>query len=270
MRSRDERVYALRNLLEVFPDASQLCNRQPLTGLLREVLGENAGLVRGLFFDKPPERSWSLPWHKDLTIAVRDNHLAPAQFRHPTRKAGVPHVEAPRCVLESMLTLRIHLDDATEENGALRVMPGSHRLAEVATQHEQVGTLMTARAGDVLAMRRVQFEGSVPFYKATGGNALLSLLDSTLTGAAGTQALAAISNPGLANLRRVTVSGFGMALDDTSKANIDVPAGVAASLERERSATLDEATRTAEDERRRLLARARDEVEAQRSRWRVS
>src|SRR5262249_56828349 len=99
----------------------------PLPDLLQAVLGPDFGLVRVLFFDKPPGQSWALPWHKDLTIAVRDNRLPSTHFGKPTRKAGVPHVEAPREVLEAMLTLRVHLDDVSEENGPLQVLPGSHR-----------------------------------------------------------------------------------------------------------------------------------------------
>jgi hypothetical protein len=41
-------------------------------------------------------------------------------------KVGVPHVEAPEWLLEKMLTMRLHLDDMTEENGPLKVLPGSH------------------------------------------------------------------------------------------------------------------------------------------------
>ena len=83
--------------------------------------------MRILFFDKPPRQTWALPWHKDLTVSVRDNRLPSRHFNKPTRKAGVPHVEAPLSVLESMLTARLHLDDATAENGPLKVVPGSHR-----------------------------------------------------------------------------------------------------------------------------------------------
>ena len=82
-----------------------------------------------------------------------------------------------------------------------------------------------ANTNNVLTMRRVQFEGRVPFYVAKGGHAMLCLLDSTLTGT-GTPTLPAITSGGLVNLRRVTVTGFGLALDDTSKANADLPAGV--------------------------------------------
>src|SRR5215471_18333805 len=119
IRSRESHVYAARNLLELWPPTSTVWRRHPLPGLLRAVLGPPFGLVRCLFFDKPPEQSWSLPWHKDLTIAVREHVADNSRFTKPTRKAGVPHVVAPRDVLDRMLTLRIHLDDITEKNGPM-------------------------------------------------------------------------------------------------------------------------------------------------------
>ncbi len=130
LRSRG-RTYGARNLLQAFPPVVDLVQRPVLRDLLTSVLGGTAGIVRGLFFDKPPDRSWSLPWHKDKTIAVKRNDLPSSQFRNPTFKAGVPHVEAPESRLENMLTLRIHLDPMTEENGPLSVIPGSH----LATRH---------------------------------------------------------------------------------------------------------------------------------------
>jgi hypothetical protein len=72
LRSRGS-AYGARNLLETFPEAAELVRQPVLREFARAVLGEPAGLVRGLYFDKPPERSWSLPWHKDRTIAVKDN-----------------------------------------------------------------------------------------------------------------------------------------------------------------------------------------------------
>src|SRR4029077_6153806 len=111
-----------------------------------QVLGPSAGLVRGLYFDKPPEQSWALPFHRDKTIAVRDNRKLGAGFPNPTMKAGVPHVEAPDYILERMLTLRIHLDPMTLENGPLSLMPGSHR-----PENASAETVMPlGSAGDVL------------------------------------------------------------------------------------------------------------------------
>jgi ectoine hydroxylase-related dioxygenase (phytanoyl-CoA dioxygenase family) len=94
-----------------------------------------------------------LAWHKDLTIAVRDNRLPSQQFLRPTVKAGVPHVEAPIGLLQQMLTLRIHLDEVTHENGPLRVIPGSHRSGKENIETSTPPRVIHAQAGDVLAMR---------------------------------------------------------------------------------------------------------------------
>jgi hypothetical protein len=153
LRSRGV-VYGARNVLDLYPPAKDLWQVPVLVDLLSAVLGPNFGLVRALYFDKPPARSWSLAWHKDLTIAVTDNSLASQHFCKPTLKAGVPHVEAPAKVLEIMLMLRIHLDDSTAANGPLQVIPGSHRSGK----HIDSGSAASpvtifAHRGDVLAMR---------------------------------------------------------------------------------------------------------------------
>jgi hypothetical protein len=153
IRSRQGSVYAARNVLDWFPAACELWRIGPLIDLLRQTLGDDYGLVRALYFDKPPERTWALPWHKDLTIAVAEHQPHSAAFTHPTRKAGVAHVEAPVELLERMLTLRIHLDEVTEENGPLRVAPGSHRTGKLMPVDGHDEKCIFAEAGDVLSMR---------------------------------------------------------------------------------------------------------------------
>jgi hypothetical protein len=156
IRSSRELIYAARNLLRVWPAALELAWTPAIRRAVTEILGPRAGLVRGLFFDKPPGRSWSLPWHKDMTIAVRDNRLPSQQFRKPTTKAGVPHVEAPEWLLQEMLTARIHLDDVTEDNGPLVVVPASHHTGkeplDVAANDPRIRSILVS-AGDVLLMR---------------------------------------------------------------------------------------------------------------------
>ena len=149
LQSRGQ-IYGSRNLLETFPEIASLMRHPSLRKFSTAVLGADAGVVRALYFDKPPNRSWSLPWHKDRTIAVKRNDLPTELFHKPTAKAGVPHVEAPPSVLEKMLTIRIHLDAMTATNGPLYVIPGSH--LGVGEGHEDPVELH-AEIGDVLAMR---------------------------------------------------------------------------------------------------------------------
>jgi len=158
LRRHTGAIYGARNLLDIFPTAQTLWQKEPLVRLMTTLLGSRFGLVRGLFFDKSPESNWSLPWHQDLTIAVLDNTLPTTLFKNPTRKAGVPHVEAPLEILEQMLTLRIHLDDVTPDNGPLRVLAGSH-LANAPSASDREVTIL-AKGGDVLAMRPLLYHCS--------------------------------------------------------------------------------------------------------------
>lgn len=141
------RVSGARNLLRLWPGVVELARRPGLLGPLFDVLGTGSGVVRALFFDKPPGHGWALPWHKDRNVAVQ-THGPLGRFTKPTVKARVPHVEAPADLLDRMLTARVHLDEVTPENGPLRVIPGSHRGDE---SRPPVDVL--CRAGDVLLMR---------------------------------------------------------------------------------------------------------------------
>ena len=152
IRGGEGTVFAARNVLRLWPLAASVWHRPALLGVLTAALGEDFGLVRPLYFDKPPGHSWALPWHKDLTVAVRDNRIGGSHFARPTRKAGVPHAEAPTHLLEDMLTARIHLDNVTDENGPLKVVPGSHREGKSLRLDGPVVTLHAA-AGDVLLIR---------------------------------------------------------------------------------------------------------------------
>jgi ectoine hydroxylase-related dioxygenase (phytanoyl-CoA dioxygenase family) len=97
-----------------------------LLDLVEPVLGPGSFAVRGLLFDKTEGANWGVPWHQDLTIAVRRRVESPG-YGPWTVKAGITHVRPPIGVLEGMLTLRVHLDDCGRGRGPLRVVPGSHR-----------------------------------------------------------------------------------------------------------------------------------------------
>lgn len=132
-------------------------------GLVRhasDVLGKSARAVKLTVFDKTPSANWHVPWHQDLTITVREKKEVKG-FGPWSVKGGLPHVQPPADVLEGIVALRLHLDDTGVDNGALRVMPGTHRLGKLSTE-------------DVQQQRKEQEEISCPV--AEGGAMLMSPL----------------------------------------------------------------------------------------------
>ena len=120
------RVVGGRNLLTHWSGWPEIVDVPVMQNLVEELLGKSACVVRILYFDKPPGEGWSLAMHKDRTIAVKQHFDPPAPFAKPTKKAGVPHVEATEELLGRMLTLRLHLDAMHDDNGPLVVVPRSH------------------------------------------------------------------------------------------------------------------------------------------------
>ncbi|BCM92249.1 hypothetical protein IAD21_04128 [Abditibacteriota bacterium] len=116
--------HALRGLLD-FEWVRELAQSETIRSIMEPVLGKECFAVRGIFFDKIPRANWLVPPHQDLSIAVMEKGEA-SGFGPWSRKEGVVHVQPPRTVLENMATIRLHLDDCDETNGALRVVAGSH------------------------------------------------------------------------------------------------------------------------------------------------
>jgi ectoine hydroxylase-related dioxygenase (phytanoyl-CoA dioxygenase family) len=113
-----------RNLLDE-PVVHLLANSAEIRSLVEPILGERAFVVRGILFDKTEGANWKVPWHQDVTIAIKDR-VDIDGFGPWSIKQGVHHVQPPAYVLQKMLSIRIHLDDCPATNGALRVIPGSH------------------------------------------------------------------------------------------------------------------------------------------------
>lgn len=155
---KNKSAYGIRNLLNLSPKVRDFSNSQVVRKLAKSFLGENAKIVRAIFFDKNRGANWKVPWHQDLTIAVKEKRETRG-FSIWTWKAGVEHVQPPVEILEKMLTLRFHLDDANETNGALKVLPKSHKKGrlsaeEIKFQRQANETrLCSVKKGDCLIMR---------------------------------------------------------------------------------------------------------------------
>jgi hypothetical protein len=135
------------------PALTRLLTAGPIAALAADYLLD-ARPVRAVLFDKSPLANWSLGWHQDRTIAVRERREVPG-YGPWTRKQGLQHVSPPFAVIERMVTLRIHLDPVPADNAPLLIAPGSHRLGLVREEEiegavARCGTAVClAGAGDV-------------------------------------------------------------------------------------------------------------------------
>jgi ectoine hydroxylase-related dioxygenase (phytanoyl-CoA dioxygenase family) len=162
--SADGRRGGVRNLLS-HPKIRELAESSVLRSAVQTILGSNARLVRGILFDKTEGANWKVPWHQDLTIAVNQK-VETAGFGPWSIKAGVLHVQPPASVLERMVSVRLHLDDCPKENGALRVIAGTHvngKLEERAIAdlaRRSVAVTCAMRRGGALVMRPLLLHAS--------------------------------------------------------------------------------------------------------------
>jgi len=123
--------------------------------------------VRALLFDKSPTANWGVPWHQDLAIAVAGTREVPG-FGPWSVKEGVVHVHPPVRVLERMATVRVSLDDCGPDNGALRVLPGTHLLGKLSAtgiarwKSEVAPVTCSAGRGDAVLMKPLLLHASSP------------------------------------------------------------------------------------------------------------
>lgn len=112
--------------------------------------------VRSILFDKTEAANWPVAWHQDLTISVAEE--VPCESYGPwSVKDGIPHVQPPLSLLNTMVTARIHLDPTGADNGALIVAPRSHRNGKldsnsVTSITDGGAVICECQPGDVLIM----------------------------------------------------------------------------------------------------------------------
>lgn len=154
----DKTTAGIRNLLGRCDAVYQFATTSAAFEVAKVLLGSAPLAVRGILFDKTPDANWYVTWHQDLSIPVIAKVETPG-YGPWSVKDGVIHVQPPAHILEQMVSLRIHLDDCGENNGAIKFIPGSH-LSGVLDSNEigkwreaQEEVVCAARRGDVIAMR---------------------------------------------------------------------------------------------------------------------
>jgi ectoine hydroxylase-related dioxygenase (phytanoyl-CoA dioxygenase family) len=149
------------------PSVLQFLTHKQLGGYLWSIVGRDLVAVKATLFDKTHDANWRVQWHQDRVIAIRER-MDVVGYGPWTVKAGVSHVEPPTAVLEQMLAVRIHLDDCSAGNGALRVIPGSHAWGKLSADELQSRVAETepmdlpVPKGGLLLMRPLLIHSSSP------------------------------------------------------------------------------------------------------------
>jgi len=118
-------LFAIRQFLKEIPAVKPIILKSVLTEIIESIFGKGYFPVKSIYFDKPEQSNWFVAWHQDMTIAVSNKADLPG-FSNWTVKQNQFAVQPPVEILENNFTIRIHLDNTNECNGALKIVPGSH------------------------------------------------------------------------------------------------------------------------------------------------
>ena len=122
--ARSGATFAIRYILSN-PVIQDLARNPAIKDLASNFVGPKCIAVGGTLFDKVAEANWLVPFHQDVTVAAKQRREA-AGYGPWSIKGGIPNVQLPAAILENMVTIRIHLDDCSLDDGPLRVLPGTH------------------------------------------------------------------------------------------------------------------------------------------------
>lgn len=153
---KTEDLFAIRQFLKEVPAVKSLIFTGKFKALIHDLFGNGFFVVKSIYFDKPEKSNWFVAWHQDLTISV-DKKADLRGYGPWTVKQNQFAVQPPLSVLEGNFTLRIHLDDTDEGNGALKVIPGSHAKGvyrpETIDWNVETEVSCNTKAGGVMVMK---------------------------------------------------------------------------------------------------------------------
>ncbi|WP_185194787.1 phytanoyl-CoA dioxygenase family protein [Chryseobacterium cheonjiense] len=160
---KSEDLFAIRQFLKEVPEVQDLIFNDNIQKIIAEVFGEKYFVVKSIYFDKPEKSNWYVAYHQDLTISVDKKAELPG-FGPWTTKQNQFAVQPPLDILENIFTIRIHLDDTDENNGALKVIPNSHLKGiyrpETIDWSVETETICNVEKGGIMIMKPLLLHGS--------------------------------------------------------------------------------------------------------------
>lgn len=160
---KSEDLFAIRQFLKEVPESQQFIFNDYIRKIINEVFGNDYFVVKSIYFDKPEKSNWYVSYHQDLTISV-DKKIDLAGFGPWTKKQNQFAVQPPIDYLKNIFTIRIHLDDTDENNGALKVVPNSHSKEiyrpETIDWNVETEEICSVRKGGIMIMKPLLLHGS--------------------------------------------------------------------------------------------------------------
>ncbi|MDQ0593097.1 ectoine hydroxylase-related dioxygenase (phytanoyl-CoA dioxygenase family) [Chryseobacterium ginsenosidimutans] len=160
---KSEDLFAIRQFLKEIPEVSELIFNENIRTIIKEIFGGKYFVVKSIYFDKPEKSNWYVAYHQDLTISV-DKKIELPNFRSWTTKQNQFAVQPPLDILENIFTIRIHLDDTDENNGALKVVPKSHTKGiyrpEAIDWSIETERICNIQSGGIMIMKPLTLHGS--------------------------------------------------------------------------------------------------------------
>lgn len=160
---KSNELFAIRRFLNEVPATYNLIFNDRLASIISNNLGDDYFVIKSIYFDKPEGSNWFVPYHQDLMVSV-DKKLDIDGYGPWTEKQAQFAVQPPLHILESNFTIRIHLDDTDEKNGALRVIPESHLKGlyrpETIDWTKETETICKVKKGGVMIMKPLLLHAS--------------------------------------------------------------------------------------------------------------
>jgi len=156
-------LFAIRQFLKEVPQTKELIFTARLITIISQLFGDDYFLTKSIYFDKPEQSNWFVAYHQDLTISV-DKRLDLEGYGQWTVKQDQFAVQPPLHILENNFTIRIHLDDTDENNGALKVVPGSHLKGIYRPDNidwtKETETICPVKSGGIMIMKPLLLHAS--------------------------------------------------------------------------------------------------------------
>jgi ectoine hydroxylase-related dioxygenase (phytanoyl-CoA dioxygenase family) len=156
-------LFAIRQFLKEVPATQSIILNNNLNNIIQELFGSDFFITKSIYFDKPAQSNWFVSYHQDLTIST-DKKLELQGYGPWTVKQNQFAVQPPLAILENNFTIRIHLDNTDENNGALKVIPGSHQKGiyrpETIDWNKETEDICKVNKGSIMIMRPLLLHSS--------------------------------------------------------------------------------------------------------------